>query len=489
MKPIIARDQVRLGLARCFTLALDGMRYRLFRSVITVSILALAVAFLVQMLSFGLLAHETRLSAHRELAESRRLGQYVTRLTAPDAKAVMLDALDRGDPERLAEYRRWSTAALELEAAQRTARQLSEIARSWQALPAAPRAALLGDRSPEEVFDDLENAETFQKFVARLGALGVRVPMGSPESFARLVQVDRQRLDALLEGVATGHGRALETLRAAHPNRAPLDLLASPPPGLFETLRSAGFELGAEDPTALERFAKDELALAAMQRALLHPGVRAAVARKLSVPLSDVNLTNVARYVTNHQRAVWFTETLKSAPDVLPPPAERLLELLSAERRKGDVTEIAGEEPPEQRSGLFGLSGRDRLLIGLSFLVCVVGVTNAMLMSVTERFTEIATMKCLGALDRFVMAIFVLEAVLLGLVGGVAGAALGVLLAAFRGLLEFGWLLSGAAGALGQVGMGALAAVGVGILLAAGAAVGPSWLAARLAPMEAMRVE
>lgn len=457
---------------------------------ITVSILALAVAFLVQMLSFGLLAHETRLTAHRELAESRRLGQYVTRLTSPDAKAVVLDALDRGDPERLAEYQRWSAATpAELEAAQHTARQLAEIARSWQALPTAPRAALLGDRSAEQLFDALEDLETFQKFVARLGALGVRVPTGSPESFARLVQVDRQRLDQLLERISTGHERALEALRAAHPNRSPLDLLANPPSGLFETLRGAGFELGAEDPTALERFAKDELDVAAMQRALLHPDVRAAAARKLSVPLGDVHLTNVAGHVTSHQRAVWFADTLKRAPDVLPPSPERLLELLSDQLRRAYVTEIAGEEPPEQRSGLFGLSGRDRLLIGLSFLVCVVGVTNAMLMSVTERLTEIATMKCLGALDRFVMAMFVLEAVLLGLVGGAAGAVLGVLLAVVRGLLEFGWLLSGAAGALGQVGMGALIAVGVGIVLAAGAAVGPSWLAARLAPMEAMRVE
>lgn len=31
MKPIIACDQARLGLARCFALTLDGMRYRLFR--------------------------------------------------------------------------------------------------------------------------------------------------------------------------------------------------------------------------------------------------------------------------------------------------------------------------------------------------------------------------------------------------------------------------------------------------------------------------
>ncbi|MCK4402075.1 ABC transporter permease, partial [bacterium] len=42
-------------------------------------------------------------------------------------------------------------------------------------------------------------------------------------------------------------------------------------------------------------------------------------------------------------------------------------------------------------------------LVVLSLMVCVVGIANAMLMSVTERYKEIGTMKCLGALDRFII--------------------------------------------------------------------------------------
>ena len=117
------------------------------------------------------------------------------------------------------------------------------------------------------------------------------------------------------------------------------------------------------------------------------------------------------------------------------------------------------------------------------------GVANAMLMSVTERFTEIATMKCLGAMDRFVMQMFVLEALIQGAVGGLVGLVLGLLLSVLRALVEFGSLANLATGAAGAVGLAMLAALLCTMLLAALSAVGPSYVAARLSPMEAMRVE
>ena len=49
-----------------------------------------------------------------------------------------------------------------------------------------------------------------------------------------------------------------------------------------------------------------------------------------------------------------------------------------------------------------------RWLLGLALLVAFVGILNAMLMSVTERFREIGTMKCLGALDGFIVRLFLI---------------------------------------------------------------------------------
>ncbi|GAB4452580.1 MAG: hypothetical protein OHK0029_03760 [Armatimonadaceae bacterium] len=70
-------------------------------------------------------------------------------------------------------------------------------------------------------------------------------------------------------------------------------------------------------------------------------------------------------------------------------------------------------------------AARSTWLIALSLLVCAVGITNSMLMSVTERFREIGTMKCLGALDQFVVKIFMIEAVMMGAIASTLGWAVG----------------------------------------------------------------
>jgi hypothetical protein len=129
-----------------------------------------------------------------------------------------------------------------------------------------------------------------------------------------------------------------------------------------------------------------------------------------------------------------------------------------------------------------------RWLLGLALLVAFVGILNAMLMSVTERFREIGTMKCLGALDGFIVKLFLIESLFQGIVGTVIGIAVGLGLSlaaaattyggyAFRNL-PCGQILTAIAISL---------AVGVGLTVAG--AVYPAWQAARMQPIEAMRVE
>ena len=127
-------------------------------------------------------------------------------------------------------------------------------------------------------------------------------------------------------------------------------------------------------------------------------------------------------------------------------------------------------------------------LVALSLAVCVVGITNSMLMSVSERFREIGTMKCLGALDGFIVKLFLLESLFQGVVGTTLGILLGLALS-----------MIGAVGAYGSFTWKDLPVIGilvcagvclaVGVALTVAGAVYPAWQAARMQPIEAMRVE
>jgi putative ABC transport system permease protein len=133
-------------------------------------------------------------------------------------------------------------------------------------------------------------------------------------------------------------------------------------------------------------------------------------------------------------------------------------------------------------------SPKQRWIVILSLLVCVVGIVNAQLMAVTERFREIGTMKCLGALDRFILRLFFLEAGLQGLIGAAVGALFGCGCALLGAWLRYG------ATAIIQVSWVAVLdtlafAVGTGCVLSMVGVFYPALVAARMQPVEAMRVE
>jgi ABC-type lipoprotein release transport system permease subunit len=128
------------------------------------------------------------------------------------------------------------------------------------------------------------------------------------------------------------------------------------------------------------------------------------------------------------------------------------------------------------------------LLILLALVTCLVGIINSMLMSVTERVKEIGTLKCLGALDMFILQIYFIESSLQGVLGTVLGIVLGSIVAlgtAFASYKSYVLAHFPVVGVLGAV----LIALLIGALLSVLASIAPAYWAARKQPVEAMRVE
>ncbi|MCL4850778.1 MAG: ABC transporter permease [Bryobacteraceae bacterium] len=120
-------------------------------------------------------------------------------------------------------------------------------------------------------------------------------------------------------------------------------------------------------------------------------------------------------------------------------------------------------------------------IAAVSLLVGGIGIMNIMLVSVTERTREIGIRMAVGARSKHVQAQFLIESVVLGLAGGLAGIVMGLGVSALLSAV-FGWPQS----------ISPLAAVGSALFsMAIGVFFGyyPAKKAASLDPIEALRFE
>ncbi|GGK67909.1 ABC transporter permease [Planomonospora parontospora subsp. parontospora] len=120
------------------------------------------------------------------------------------------------------------------------------------------------------------------------------------------------------------------------------------------------------------------------------------------------------------------------------------------------------------------------LILGLvSLVVGAIGIANVTLVTVMERVAEIGLRRSLGAARRHITAQFLLESVLIGLAGGVVGAALGlVTVVAVSAVREWTPVLDTRL---------VLAAPLAGALVGLFAGLYPSLRAARMEPADALR--
>jgi len=175
------------------------------------------------------------------------------------------------------------------------------------------------------------------------------------------------------------------------------------------------------------------------------------------------------------------------------PAGQQLLCFTRREQATSEARAISldRELQPDEQERLARAAHRARVrsiwIIVISLLVTVIGISNAMLMSVTERFREIGTMKCLGALSAFIRQIFFIESSLVGLVGSIVGSVLGTLVAILIYAATYGFGLVVGALPVGGLVIYFAGSILAGIVLSIVAAIYPATFASRMVPAHALR--
>ncbi|MFI0242622.1 ABC transporter permease [Streptomyces sp. NPDC016845] len=161
-------------------------------------------------------------------------------------------------------------------------------------------------------------------------------------------------------------------------------------------------------------------------------------------------------------------QVARQAPIALAPGAE------------ASLTVTAPTDPTRARKGVQGDVNGLFLVLGLvSLVVGAIGIANVTLVTVMERVGEIGLRRALGASRRQVAGQFLVESTTIGLLGGVVGAALGMVVVVTVSAVKDWTPVLDVRLALGAPVAGAL----VGLL----AGLYPSLRASRMEPVDALR--
>jgi putative ABC transport system permease protein len=184
----------------------------------------------------------------------------------------------------------------------------------------------------------------------------------------------------------------------------------------------------------------------------------------------SLNVTIQVRDATQMERTQDEVVGLLRKARGVPPQEENDFEMFSNESAQEEFETIASSIA----AGSIGICA-------IALLIGGIGVMNIMLVSVTERTSEIGLRRALGARRRRILAQFLVEAVALTSFGGAIGVVLGAGVAALvKVLVNLPTVVPAWAVLLSMIVSG-----GVGLLFG----IYPAWRASRLDPVEAMRHE
>ena len=210
-------------------------------------------------------------------------------------------------------------------------------------------------------------------------------------------------------------------------------------------------------------------------------GVLAEKGTQLGMNMDDVVFVPVATGMKIFNRHSLFRILIKVHSYVdLGPTCEKVVNIIIERHGEEDITCVTQGAVVSTFSTILQALTLGLVAIGaISLSVAGVGVMNVMLMAVSDRTEEVGLMKSLGAKNRQILSVFLIEAALLTLAGGLIGLTLGY---GTVGLMTAVYPAIPASTPFWATGSVLLGSILVGIIFG----VLPARRAARLDPVQAM---
>jgi len=512
---------VRLPIRVAAEVAWKSIRVRFSRSLVTVSSVILAVAFLLVVIGDDISIRSVHATWLERSAAQRHTAAFLD-LAANRRESATLFDLYRRSPERIAAWcERLDAGEPEIDPV--TLARAGALLDWLGELKSSQRYLITRNREPIAWLSSVDTDEEAEELSATADTFkGINPPMskgefvelaGNADAFrdtiATLREAETRRAEAVDE--AGGQEAAIRAVRdGADPEE--LAAMGLPVAQIFPPTRG-NLAAVAEHLEYMDRRDRAGQILAETREYVTEEAARKAAERNRKIQEEYRRKAEEAKEKGEElPEPTAEVEPERSPADPLSMGAVLEGKLADHPRRETIREELRAEFGEEGWRALVAKSRRsaeiDRLklrfveagfdpeggdqrtlwLVVLSLLVCVVGIVNSMMMAVTERFQEIATMKCLGAVDSFILKAFMIESASIGLVGSVIGALLGVAII----FLQSSWIYGGyfwASLPLGPLALAGLFGLGCGLVLTILGALLPAWQAARMHPIEAMRLE
>ena len=128
-------------------------------------------------------------------------------------------------------------------------------------------------------------------------------------------------------------------------------------------------------------------------------------------------------------------------------------------------------------------------IAAVSLIVGAVGIANTMFTSVLEKTKEIGTMKAIGAKNRDILMIFLINSAMVGFVGGIFGVILGALLSTLFPMIGITMMRGGGGSSISLSPSLMFYGITLAVLVGVISGVVPAYRASKLKPVDALRYE